>query len=53
MIKLILNFILQLNEFRVFDDLILDIGLAKAMEEVNNDEEFDLEAVKKLSGFKE
>ena len=50
--KLILYHILKLRLFREFDDLILDTELAKAMKEVYDDEEIDLEEAKKLSGFK-
>jgi len=34
--------ILDYKIFKRFEDLILDLGLAKAMEEVKDDEEFDL-----------
>jgi hypothetical protein len=50
--KSILNIILKLKAFRVFDDQILDAGLANAMKEVEDDEESDLEEAKRLSGFK-
>jgi hypothetical protein len=51
--KLNLYHILKLKLFRMFDDLILDARLAKAMKKVEDDEEYDLDEAKKLSGFKE
>lgn len=51
--KLKLYHILKLKLFRMFDDLILDASLAKAMKEIDDDEELDLEKAKRLSGFKE
>ena len=34
------------------EEVLLDYGLGKAMEEVINDEDFDLETAKTISGFK-
>jgi len=45
--------ILDYRLYKKLEELILDSGLAKAMEEVSDDEEFDLDEAKKLSGFKE
>jgi len=53
MCKWILHRILKLKLFRNVDESFLDIGLAKAMKEVEDEEEYDVEEAKKLSGFKE
>jgi len=45
--------ILDYKLYKKLEEILLDFGLAKAMEEVDNDEEFDLEEAKELSGFKE
>ncbi|MDI6779150.1 MAG: antitoxin [Bacteroidota bacterium] len=37
--------------FKKIEDLLLDLGLAKAMTEVEDDEEYNLETAKKLSSF--
>ena len=50
--KWILHHILILKLFRVFHDQFLDTGLAKAMKDVEDDEEYNLEEAKRLSGFK-
>ncbi len=50
--KWILHHILILKLFRMFHDQFLDTGLAKAMKDVEDDEEYDLEEAKRLSGFK-
>ena len=42
--KVVINF----NTFRKIEDLILDQGLAKAMYEVQNDVEYDIEEAKIL-----
>ena len=43
--------ILDYYRFKKFENLILDLGLAKAMEEVENEEEYDLDEAKKIAGF--
>lgn len=45
--------ILDYKLYKKLEELLLDFGLAKAMEEVADEEEFDLEEAKKLSGFKQ
>ena len=43
--------IVDYNQFRKIESLLLDLGLAKAMEEIENEEEIDLDEAKKLTGF--
>jgi hypothetical protein len=43
--------IIDYDQFRKVESLLLDYGLGKAMEEVENDEEVNLEEAKKLAGF--
>jgi len=43
--------IVDYNQFRKIESVLLDYGLAKAMEEIENDEEVDLDEAKLISGF--
>jgi hypothetical protein len=43
--------ILDYKIFRRFEELLLDLGLAKAMEEVQKDEEIDMQEAIQISGF--
>ncbi len=43
--------VLDYKYFKKLEELILDLGLAKAMEEVEDDEEIDLEEAKKIMKF--
>ena len=43
--------ILNYQKYKKFEEMLLDVGLAKAMEEVKDDEEVDLQEAKKISGF--
>lgn len=45
--------ILDYETFKRFEDLILDLGLAKAMEEVKDDEELTIEDALEMMDFKE
>ena len=42
------NVVIDLNTFRKIESLILDQGLAKAMDEVQDDVEYDIEEAKIL-----
>ena len=42
------NVVIDLNTFRKIEDLLLDQGLAKAMDEVQDDAEYDIEEAKIL-----
>ncbi len=42
------NVVIDLNAFRKIEDLLLDQGLAKAMDEVQDDVEYDIEEAKIL-----
>jgi RelB Antitoxin len=42
------NIVIDLNAFRKIEDLLLDQGLAKAMDEVQDDVEYDIEEAKIL-----
>ena len=42
------NVVIDLNAFRKIEDLLLDQGLAKAMDEVQDDVEYDVEEAKIL-----
>ena len=44
----ITNVVIDLNTFRKIEDLLLDQGLAKAMDEVQDDVEYDIEEAKIL-----
>lgn len=44
--------VIDYNTYKKIEEVLLDYGLGKAMEEVINDEEFDLETAKTISGFK-
>lgn len=44
--------ILNYEDFKKLEELILDLGLAKAMEEIKDEEEISLEEAKKIIGFK-
>ena len=44
--------ILNYKTYQRFKELLLDYGLAKAMEEVKNDDEVDLNEAMKISGSK-
>jgi hypothetical protein len=43
--------IIDYDQFKKIESALLDCGLGKAMEEVENDEEVDLDEVKRLTGF--
>ena len=45
--------VLKYADYRKIESLLLDLGLGKAMEEVADEEEIDLEEAKKLIGFKD
>ena len=45
--------ILDYETFKRFEELILDLGLAKAMEEISDEEELDIENAMKVAGFQE
>ena len=45
--------VLDYKSFKKMEELILDMGLAKAMEEVEDDEEVDLEEAKRIMGAKD
>ncbi|MEA3359510.1 MAG: antitoxin [Thermodesulfobacteriota bacterium] len=45
---MIKNVVIDINTFRKIEDLILDQGLAKAMDEVQDDVEYDIEEAKIL-----
>ena len=42
------NVVIDLKTFRKIEDLLLDQGLAKAMDEVQDDVEYDIEEAKML-----
>lgn len=43
--------VIDLESFNKIENLLLDYGLGKAMEEVEDDDEFDIEEAKKIVGF--
>jgi len=43
--------ILNYQRYKKFEEMLLDAGLAKAMEEAKDDEEVDLQEAKKILGF--
>jgi hypothetical protein len=43
--------ILDYQTYKKFEELLLDAGLAKAMEKAKNDDELDLQEAKKNVGF--
>ena len=43
--------VLDYQSFQKIEELLLDEGLAKAMEETEHEEEFDLEQAKIMTGF--
>lgn len=43
--------VIDLESFNKIENLLLDYGLGKAMEEVEDDDEVDLEEAKKIVGF--
>ncbi len=45
--------IIDYESFKKIEEIILDLGLAKAMEEVLDDEEVDLEQAKILMNFQD
>ncbi len=49
----ITSVIVDYENFKKMEALVLDQGLAKAMEEVEDEEEVSLEEAMKLSGFNE
>ena len=44
--------VMDFELYKKIEDLILDLGLTKAMEEIADDREIDLEYAKKIAGFK-
>jgi hypothetical protein len=44
--------IISYDDFRKLEDLFLDLGLGKSMEEIVSDEEVRLEKAKEIFGFK-
>ena len=44
--------ILDYKTFRKIEEILLDLGLAKAMKEVEDEEEIDLQKAIKLTGYK-
>ncbi|MGE5444932.1 MAG: antitoxin [Ignavibacteriales bacterium] len=44
--------ILDYKTFKNIEEILLDIGLGKAMKEVAEDEEVDLEEAVRIAGFK-
>jgi len=44
--------VLDYSTYKKIEEILLNYGLGKAMEEVIEDEEYDLETAKKLSGYK-
>lgn len=47
------NVIIDYKSFKKIEELLLDMGLAKAMEEALDDEEVDLEQAKILMNFQD
>jgi hypothetical protein len=47
------NVVVDYQTFRKIEEALLDVGLGKAMEEVADDEEIDLETAKRIAGFKD
>ena len=47
------SIILDYQTFKKIEEILLDYGLGKAMEEVEDEDELDLNAAKTLSGYKE
>ena len=45
--------ILDYKTFKRFEDLILDLGLAKAMEKIKDEDEVNIEEAIKIAGFEE
>ncbi len=45
------NVVLDYESFLKIENLMLDMGLGKAMDEALDDEEFDLEEAKSIAGF--
>ena len=43
--------VVDYETFRKIENALLDYGLGKAMEEVADDDEIDLEAAKRIAGF--
>jgi hypothetical protein len=43
--------IIKYDDYKKIEKFVLDIGLAKSMEEIVNEEEFDLEEAKKMAGY--
>lgn len=43
--------VIDYDQFRKMESALLDYGLGKAMEEVENDEEVDLDEAKRITGF--
>lgn len=43
--------VIDYNSFNKIENLLLDYGLGKAMEEVEKDDEVDLDEAKRITGF--
>ncbi len=43
--------VIDIESFNKIESLLLDYGLGKAMEEVDNDDDVDIEEAKKIVGF--
>jgi hypothetical protein len=43
--------VLDYQTFKKIEEILIDYGLGKAMEEVQDDEEVDLETAMKLTGY--
>ncbi|MFQ5753708.1 MAG: antitoxin [bacterium] len=44
--------VMDFDLYKKIEDLLLDFGLAKAMEEIADDQEIDLEDAKRIADFK-
>lgn len=44
--------VMDYEHYKKIENILLDIGLGKAMEEVADDEEIDFDEAKKVAGFK-
>jgi hypothetical protein len=45
--------IISYEDYKKIEEIILDTGLGKSMEDIIHEEEFDLETAKNLAGFKD
>lgn len=43
--------VLRYQDYKKIETILLDLGLGKAMEEIEDDEEINLDEAKKLTGF--